>query len=70
MKNELSNLKNLKFLMWLRCIAIAGQAIAIMVVTRWLEIPLAEKPLWIIIGALVLINIGTFWRVKNASNIG
>lgn len=70
MTNNLSNLRNLRLLICLRGIAISGQAIVIFVVTKFLDIPLTEKPLWIIISALAFVNICTLLRVGSASNIG
>ena len=69
MANQISNIKNLKLLMWMRNLAIAGQIIAIVVVTEFLEIPLSQKPLFSIISILILANIATYFRIKKASNI-
>ena len=67
--DNISCLKNLKLLWWLRNIAIVGQAIAITAVTRILEIPLVEKPLWFLVGLLVLVNIATWLRIKRTNVI-
>jgi two-component system sensor histidine kinase RegB len=68
MINNSSN-KNLEFLWWLRNIAIVGQGVAIYIVTRLLQIPLVEKPLWLIVALLVGVNIVTFMRIRNTHNI-
>lgn len=67
--DQISCLKNLKLLWWLRNIAIVGQAIAITVVTRILDIPLGENILWLLIGLLVFVNIITWVRIKRATHI-
>lgn len=67
--DQISCLKNLKLLWWLRNIAIVGQAIAISVVTRALDIPLSEKPLWLLIGLLAFVNVITWQRIRNAPHI-
>jgi two-component system sensor histidine kinase RegB len=67
--DNISYLKNLKLLWALRNIAIVGHAIAITVVTKILDIPLFEKPLWGIISLLVVVNIATWARIKRAGNI-
>jgi two-component system sensor histidine kinase RegB len=61
--------KNLRLLWWLRNVAIGGQTIAIAVVTRLLQIPLALEPLAAIIAALALVNIATWQRLRTARNI-
>ncbi len=67
--DKISCLKNLKLLWWLRNIAIIGQAIAITVVTIILDIPLAQQPLWLMIGLLAFVNIATWARIKQAPHI-
>lgn len=64
-----SRLKNLKLLWWLRCLAIAGQAVTIMVAIHGFGIALAVGPLWAIIGTQALVNLLTFWRIKHARGI-
>jgi two-component system sensor histidine kinase RegB len=61
--------RNLKLLCLLRSIAIAGQTVAILTVTRVLQIPLETTPLWAIIGALAIVNIATWWRIRTAAAI-
>jgi len=67
--DQITCLKNLKLLWWLRNIAIIGQAVAITVVTKILDIPLGEKALWFLIGLLVALNIITWVRIKLALHI-
>lgn len=66
---NISNQKNLKNLWWLRNIAIIGQASTVLFVTHVMGIELHTFPLWLIISALVLVNIFTLWRVKSAKQI-
>lgn len=63
------NHKNLKSLWWMRNIALAGQALAILIVTRALAIPLPETPLWMIFGALAVVNIYTWRRIRNGAQV-
>ena len=67
--NNKSCLTNLKLLWWLRNIAIIGQVIAIYIVTRMLDIPLMEKPLWLLTALLVVVNIATWVRITRSLNI-
>jgi two-component system sensor histidine kinase RegB len=67
--DNISCLKNLKLLWWLRNIAIIGQAAAIAIVTRILEIPLQENPLWLLVSLLAVINVATWARIKRNKNI-
>lgn len=53
----------------MRNIAIIGQAVAITVVTRMLDIPLKEGSLWLLIGLLAFVNVITWRRIKNAPHI-
>jgi two-component system sensor histidine kinase RegB len=62
---SLSYHKNLKLLCWLRSIAIAGQAAAILAATLVLQLPLDTFPLWCILGAMAGINILTFARTRS-----
>ena len=66
---DLSFHKNLKLLWWLRCLAILGQAVAVLVVTQALHIPLQMVPLWSIIGLLCVVNAVTWWRIRTATHI-
>ena len=66
--NDLT-LKNLKQLWWLRNIALAGQSAAIIIAITFLKMPLQEKPLWLIIGGMALINGLTYLRLKNATPV-
>ncbi len=67
--DNISCVKNLRLLWWLRNIAIIGQTIAIASVTKILDIPLEERPLWILVSILALINIATWIRIKLSTNI-
>jgi len=64
-----SYFKNLKLLWWLRNIAIIGQAAAILLVTRGLNIELPIIPLWGIIGTLIIINVLTIFQLKTGKTI-
>lgn len=66
---NITNLKNLRLLWWLRSIAIVGQTTAVLVVTLGLQIPLHTFPLWSIIFGMALINGFTLWRIKTAKYI-
>ncbi|MDX1974553.1 MAG: ATP-binding protein [Rickettsiales bacterium] len=65
----LSTYKNLKLLWWLRNIAIAGQVIAISVVTQLLSIPLQLTPLSLILGLSAALNMLTWWRISHMAVI-
>ena len=65
----LSTYNNLKLLWWLRNIAIAGQIIAILVVTQALEIPLQITPLILILSVSAGLNMLTWLRIKRAPAI-
>jgi two-component system sensor histidine kinase RegB len=62
-------LKNLKQLWWLRTIAIFGQSAAIFSVSTIFTLPLPLAPLWLIIGAMVIINMLTFLRLRQQVTI-
>lgn len=62
-------LKNLKLLWSLRNIAIIGQAIAVLAVTKLLNIPLPEMQLWAIIGLMTAVNVLTYLRIKHSCHI-
>jgi two-component system, sensor histidine kinase RegB len=55
---------NLRQLMLLRNVAIAGETAAIVLVDRVLEIPLPIPGLAPIVGCLALFNAATFWRLR------
>jgi two-component system sensor histidine kinase RegB len=61
--------KNLKLLWVLRNIAMLGQAMAILIVTQGLHIPLQTNTLWSIIAALACINVFTWWRIRHTNRI-
>lgn len=63
------NIKHLRWLWWLRNIAIAGQIAAVLVATRLLDIPLNEPPLWGIITSLALVNGMTAWQLRHKTEI-
>lgn len=60
----------LKVLCNLRWLALAGQAVTILLVTRWLHIPLHTGPLWGGVAALVLFNSFAVWRVRHSPSSG
>ena len=62
--NEIT-LKNLKQLWWLRNIAIAAQSVVIYITVTVHRMPFAERPLWLIIGVMILINGLTYIRLRN-----
>lgn len=54
----------LRLLCNLRWVAVAGQAITVLIVTVPLQIPLPAPPLWTAIAALGLFNVYATWRVR------
>lgn len=61
---------NLRRLFVLRNIEIAGQAVAVGVVSQVLAIPLPLPPLFAVIGFLALCNALTWWRLKQPWPVG
>jgi two-component system, sensor histidine kinase RegB len=55
---------NLRQLMLLRNVAVAGQAAAIVIVDRVLDIPLPIPRLAPVVACLALFNLATFWRLR------
>ena len=58
--------RNLRRLILLRNIAIAGQALTIIVVDHGFGIPLPMAALASVTGCLLLVNLATFWRVQQS----
>lgn len=54
----------------MRCIAIAGQAVAVLTVHQLMQIPLPVYPLWGIIAVLLTINILTYVIIRSRITVG
>lgn len=48
----------------LRWLALAGEVATLLLVTRWLDVPLPGAPLWAGIAVLALFNVYATWRVR------
>ena len=66
---EASSSHNLKRLFVLRSLMIGGELIALLAVHFLIDMPLPAKPLLLIISALALINLWTWFRIKSGAFI-
>ena len=72
MKEEIlqnANRKNLLQLLWMRCFAVLGQVITILVVHFFLQISLPLLQMFGVLFCLVLVNLFSFYRYKSHKNI-
>lgn len=59
-----ASLSFIRLLANLRWLAVAGQALTVVIVTFALQVPLPEAPLWAGIGALAAFNVYATWRAR------
>lgn len=66
---HLSSPHNLRRLVWLRIIVIPGAAIALLVASRFYQLPIRIAPLVTILGVLALVNFWTWQRLRGGREI-
>ncbi|MFQ5644879.1 MAG: ATP-binding protein [Thiogranum sp.] len=66
---ETSSSRNLKRLFILRSLTITGELLALLTVHALIDMPLPVKPLLLIIGTLVLVNLWTWHRIHSGAFI-
>ncbi|WP_218042857.1 ATP-binding protein [Steroidobacter gossypii] len=64
-----ASLSFIRLLANLRWLAVAGQAVTVLIVTGPLGVELPETPLWAGIGALALFNVYATWRARGAGEV-